>query len=170
MQTLGDDADGLVPLGPHGGMAWQDAVGLPDEVLPAAVAVLEAASAAVPVDAATWELGVRWCGEAEGRAANNQFRGKDSATNVLSFEGEEAGDGEAYVGDILICWPVIVREAEEQGKATLAHAQHMLVHGWLHLRGFDHLTPAEAEAMEAQEIHILAALGLSNPYEDTDPC
>lgn len=101
-----------------------------------------------------------------GRRFNRQYRHKDYATNVLSFPWEpEPGDGSALLGDLVICAPVVAREAAEQGKHPRAHWAHLTIHGVLHLLGHDHETPAEARRMEALEIRILAGLGIRNPYE-----
>lgn len=114
-------------------------------------------AAALGVEA---EITVRFVGEREGRALNRQFRGKDYATNVLSF-----GYGlDPIQGDLVICAPVVVREAAVQGKPLLAHYAHLVVHGSLHLAGFDHENDEEALAMEAKEKSVLAALGFPDPY------
>jgi probable rRNA maturation factor len=112
------------------------------------------------------EVAVRLVGEEEGRALNRDYRGRDYATNVLTFVyGDEAGvEGMPLFGDIVLCVPVVVREAQEQGKALAAHFAHLMVHGMLHLQGFDHEIPDEAEAMEALETEILAGLGIGDPY------
>ena len=99
----------------------------------------------------------------EGQALNRDWRGKDYATNVLSFPFEE----KTYLGDIIICAPVVAREAAEQGKGLRAHWAHMVVHGVLHLLGYDHLVDAEAEEMEALEQKLLQKLGFSDPYAVT---
>ncbi len=104
------------------------------------------------------DITVRIVGAREGRALNRKFRGKDRATNVLSFA---YGRGR---GDIVLCHPVIAREAREQGKALAAHYAHMVVHGALHLRGHDHLTHAQARRMEGVEVRLLRRLGFANPY------
>jgi len=104
---------------------------------------------------------LRYVAEAEGRRLNREFRGKDYATNVLTFI-YEAGRG--LSGDVVICAPVVAREAREQGKALAAHHAHLLVHGLLHLQGFDHERDAEAERMEAKERAILRRLGFDDPY------
>ncbi|ASK28077.1 rRNA maturation RNase YbeY [Neisseria chenwenguii] len=109
--------------------------------------------------------------EDEARAYNRDYRGKDYATNVLSFaldEGEtlpeQVSDG--LSGDLIVCPQVVAKEAAEQGKTAAQHFAHLAVHGTLHLMGYDHIEDAEAEEMEALEIRILAELGFPNPYQD----
>lgn len=98
----------------------------------------------------------------EGRALNRDYRGKDYATNVLTFAyGEEDG---TLAGDIVLCAPVVEKEALEQGKALLAHYAHLTVHGVLHMQGYEHETDAEANRMEALEVDILRRLGFNSPY------
>jgi probable rRNA maturation factor len=109
-------------------------------------------------------LALRLVDADEGRALNREFRGKDYATNVLTFEYGTDPDGQAS-GDIVLCVPVLRREADEQGKPLLAHAAHLVIHGVLHALGYDHLEPVEAEEMEALEIAILARMGLPDPYQ-----
>ena len=117
------------------------------------------------------EISVKIVDETEGRALNRQFRQKDSATNVLSFPLLDADLPELpaelplAMGDIVICAPVVAREASEQGKNSLDHWAHMLVHGALHLFGYDHETEVEAQEMEMLEARILAVGGVGNPYE-----
>lgn len=110
-------------------------------------------------------LTVRVVGEEEGAALNGRFRGKDGPTNVLSFasEGIEAIDP-AFLGDVVICAPLVIQEAREQRKAVEAHWAHLVVHGVLHLLGFEHDRQRQAAQMEGLEIEILARLGFSNPY------
>jgi probable rRNA maturation factor len=121
------------------------------------------ARAAAPRGAVT----VRYVAEAEGRRLNRDFRGKDYATNVLSFP---YGEGGALRGDIVICAPVVAREAKAQSKDVAAHHAHLLVHGLLHLAGYDHEKgAAEAKRMEARERRILAGLGFSDPYAAENP-
>ena len=93
------------------------------------------------------------------KALNRQFRGKNKPTNVLSFPGEGP-----YLGDIALAYGTIAREARAQGKSFAAHAAHLAAHGVLHLIGFDHETPEEAEAMESLETALVARLGISDPY------
>jgi probable rRNA maturation factor len=112
---------------------------------------------------------VRVTGEAESRRLNHAYRGKDRPTNVLSFPFEPVPGVEfGHLGDLLICAPVVVREADEQGKPAEAHWAHMVVHGMLHLQGFDHETDAEAGEMEALETEILTGLGYPAPYADDE--
>lgn len=116
------------------------------------------------------EVTIRLVGEEEGRALNRDFRGKDYATNVLTFvygEGEHMPDESADAplrGDLVLCVPVVVREAAAQGKALEAHYAHLVVHGMLHLQGFDHESEADAAVMEALETEILGGLGHADPY------
>ncbi|MCK6392800.1 rRNA maturation RNase YbeY [Zoogloea sp.] len=112
---------------------------------------------------------VRIVDEDEGRELNRDYRGKDYATNVLTFAYGEGDDmplpeGLPLMGDLVLCRQVVEREAAEQGKALDAHYAHLSVHGMLHLQGFDHLEDAEADEMEARERQILAGLGYADPY------
>jgi probable rRNA maturation factor len=108
------------------------------------------------------ELAVRFVDAEEGRALNRDYRGKDHATNVLSFVYE---NGAHVAGDLVVCLPVVLREAAEQGKRAEAHFAHLIVHGMLHLSGYDHETGADdAARMEAREREILAGLGYPDPY------
>jgi probable rRNA maturation factor len=110
-------------------------------------------------------LSVRIVGNAGSRSLNLRYRGKDKATNVLSFAGAGAApDGRLLLGELVICAPVVAREAREQRKTLAEHWAHMTVHGVLHLQGFDHERPSEARKMEAREIQILDRLGFSDPY------
>lgn len=112
------------------------------------------------------ELCIRLVDEEEGRELNLQWRGKDYATNVLSFVAE-IPDGILDIpllGDLVICAPVVEREAAEQDKEREAHWAHMVIHGCLHLLGYDHLEDAEAEEMEQLERQLLAELGYADPY------
>ena len=115
------------------------------------------------------DVTVRLVGEAEGRELNANYRGKDYATNVLTFvydeeSGAPALEGAPLTGDLVLCVPVIVREAGEQGKALDAHFAHLVVHGMLHLQGYDHEVEADADVMEARERDILRSLGYADPY------
>ena len=106
---------------------------------------------------------LRYVAEAEGRRLNRDFRGKDYATNVLTFVFDDAPRG-TLAGDIVICSPVVAREARAQGKEVLAHHAHLLVHGLLHLQGFDHEREGDAVRMERRERALLARLGFGDPY------
>lgn len=113
------------------------------------------------------ELAIRIVDEEEGRALNLQYRDRDYATNVLSFPFE-APEGVPidYLGDLVICAPVVEREAVEQGKSPESHWAHMVVHGVLHLQGYDHIEKGEADEMETLEKAIMARLGYPDPYQD----
>ena len=156
---------------------------LPDEAFverwarPVAEAVLERVAAGVPTppDARlvgdgplALELSVRLAGPAESRALNREHRGRDRATNVLSFgSGLPPLGGLVVLGDLVACPEVIRREAAEQGKAERAHWAHLVVHGTLHLLGFDHEDAGSAADMEAVEIRLLSGAGLPDPYAAT---
>jgi probable rRNA maturation factor len=108
------------------------------------------------------QVTIRYVAAAEGRRLNREYRGKDYPTNVLSFPYSR----KPPAGDLVICAPVVAREAKAQGKAVSAHHAHLVVHGCLHLMGLDHERgAAEAARMERREIRILRALGFGNPYE-----
>jgi probable rRNA maturation factor len=116
------------------------------------------------------ELTVRFVDDDESRALNHTYRGKDSATNVLSFPFEgPPGVALPLLGDLVICAPVVRREAEQQAKTLLDHYAHMVIHGTLHLMGYDHVEDGEAEIMEALECAILAELGIAAPYQPAPP-
>jgi probable rRNA maturation factor len=106
------------------------------------------------------EVTLRVVGAAEGRGLNRRFRGRDYATNVLTF----AYGARPWRGDIVLCHPVIAREARAQRKPLEAHYAHLVVHGMLHLRGLDHAEKRAAERMERAEIRVLSRLGFRNPY------
>nr|WP_284048215.1 rRNA maturation RNase YbeY [Marinobacter sp. ATCH36] len=112
------------------------------------------------------EVTVRIVTVAESAELNGQYRGKSGPTNVLSFPFEApAGITVPLAGDLVICAPVVEKEAAEQHKALAEHWAHMVVHGMLHLQGYDHIDDSDAGVMEALEIRLLGQLGFSNPYE-----
>jgi len=108
---------------------------------------------------------VRLVDATEGEALNATWRNKQAPTNVLSFEADIAVGQYAPLGDLVLCAPVIEHEAVQQGKSVAHHCAHLVVHGVLHLLGYDHLIEAEAQAMEAMEAAVLGELGIGNPYE-----
>ena len=110
------------------------------------------------------EITIRVVAEEESAALNGKFRHKPYPTNVLSFPYEAEAPSEQVLGDLVICAPVVAREASEQNKEPHAHWAHMVVHGVLHLLGHDHIQEEEAERMEAKERQILARLGFPDPY------
>ena len=126
--------------------------------LPSKLQLKKWAKAALRVES---EVTIRIVDEHEARALNSQYRGKDYATNVLTFPITESP---ILMGDIVICAPVVAAEAIAQNKSITAHFAHLTVHGMLHLSGFDHETEPQAELMEALEVQILAKLGYANPY------
>jgi probable rRNA maturation factor len=135
--------------------------GVASTALPAPAALRRWAKAAAE-RAATVTL--RFVGKREGQTLNAHFCGKEYATNVLAF----AYDGSAQIeGDIVLCVPVVREEARAQGKTLADHCAHLVVHGMLHLQGYDHDTIRAARTMEAREIRILAALGVADPYSIT---
>ncbi len=120
-------------------------------------------------DTVRGELAIRIVAEDEGRALNQRYRGRAAATNVLSFAGADVpadvgADLPQHLGDIVLCAPVIAREAAEQRKPPAAHWAHLAIHGVLHLLGFDHDNAADARVMERREAELLARLGFDDPY------
>jgi probable rRNA maturation factor len=107
---------------------------------------------------------LRFVGEAEGRELNRHYRGRDRATNVLAFVYHEGRGTHGIEGDVVLCVPVLRREAGEQGKLLAAHSAHLVVHAMLHLQGYDHAEAADAARMQARERSILARLGFPDPY------
>jgi probable rRNA maturation factor len=117
------------------------------------------------------ELAIRFVDAEEGQTLNREYRGKDYATNVLTFaynEGAELADDEPTQADIVLCTDVLQREADEQKKTVEEHAAHLVVHGVLHAQGFDHETDEEAEEMEQLERDIMEALGYPDPYAENE--
>jgi probable rRNA maturation factor len=137
-------------------LAVQRAV--PGPGLPVRATLRRWASAALACDA---HVTLRFVGTAEGRALHRNYRGRDYATNVLTFVYDS---GVPLAGDIVVCLPVVRREAKAQRKALRAHLAHLVVHGMLHLQGHDHERAADASAMEAREAEILRRLRYADPY------
>ena len=140
--------------------------------IPAATSFRRWVSAALQGRIREADLAIRVVGEDEGRALNRHYRGKDYATNVLSFpaelpQGLPEGVRLPLLGDVVICAPVVAREAREQKKPLTAHYAHLTVHGALHLLGWDHDDDRDAQCMEQLEREILATLGIEDPYRDS---
>lgn len=108
------------------------------------------------------EITVRIVDEQEGRSLNREYRNKDYATNVLTFDYQHEP---VVMADLILCAPVVAQEAEDQRIDLLAHYAHLLVHGTLHAQGYDHEEDAEAKAMEARESELMLTLGFADPYE-----
>jgi len=133
--------------------------------LPTAEQIEQWATAAVQPQSDEVEMTVRIVDEAESHALNLNYRGKDRPTNVLSFPFECPDEVELpLLGDLVICRQVVEREAQEQDKPLMAHWAHMVVHGSLHLLGYDHIKDDEAEEMESLETQIMIGLGFVDPY------
>jgi len=114
------------------------------------------------------EVNVLIVDASHGRELNRQFRGKDYATNVLSFEADLPPEFKSpMLGDLAICAAVVAREARDQGKQSRDHYAHMVIHGTLHLLGYDHIDDKDAETMEALETRLLAQIGIADPYAPT---
>jgi len=130
-------------------------------------AVLAAMAGARPKVKGAAELSILLTDDAEQRELNRQWRGKDNATNVLSFpQIEPFGPVTGLLGDISLARETLLREADEQGVSLDHHFTHLVVHGFLHILGYDHLTDEEARIMEGLETSILAGLGIADPYAD----
>lgn len=115
------------------------------------------------------EISIRIVSAEESRALNHQYRDKDKSTNVLSFPCElPEGVDVPLLGDLAICAEVVIQEAQAQNKTVSSHWAHMVIHGTLHLLGYDHIDDSEAEEMETLETHILVAMGHTPPYESTN--
>lgn len=135
------------------------------EALPDQAQITDWVGAALAGRRESAELTVRIVDEDEGRALNERWRGGAGATNVLSFPvGEELAAAPALLGDIVICAPLVRREAAEQGKPEEAHWAHLVIHGVLHLLDYDHVDAREAEVMETLETEVLEGLGYGDPY------
>lgn len=127
--------------------------------------VRKAARAALKHEGQAGAITIVLGNDAEIRELNHQYRSKDKPTNVLSFPNGGEEDGVLMLGDIILAYETITREAVEQKKTFEHHTAHLVVHGVLHLLGHDHEDDSEAEAMETQEIRILARMAIDNPYE-----
>lgn len=133
----------------------------------AVAAAVDVAELDVPVGA---ELSLVLTDDAAIRDLNREHRGKDKATNVLSFPGFDPDEApEPLLGDIVIAYETVAREAAEEAKPIADHFCHLVVHGMLHLFGYDHETDDDAEVMEAEERRVLARLGIADPYRDSEP-
>lgn len=146
---------------------------LPRAGIPSATSFRKWVAAALKGRIREADLAIRIVDTKEGQSLNHHYRGKDYATNVLSFpaelpEGLPKGVKMPLLGDLVICAPVVAREAKEQGKPLNDHYAHLTVHGTLHLLGWDHEDDKEAEAMEQLEREILAELGIEDPYAIKD--
>ena len=127
------------------------------------------AAAALEVQSEPCELTIRVVAEDEATHLNETYRGKHGPTNVLSFPFESPPGVETdLIGDVVICMPVVACEARQQGKTLQAHCAHMVVHGALHLLGYDHVECDQAQQMESLECVVLERLGFSDPYKDTE--
>ncbi|WP_133405920.1 rRNA maturation RNase YbeY [Parashewanella tropica] len=125
------------------------------------------ASTAIQPHMSVAELTIRIVESDESQLLNHQYRGKDKPTNVLSFPFEAPeGIDLPLLGDLIICADVVKKEAEEQNKPLQAHWAHMVVHGCLHLLGYDHIDDDEAEEMESLETELIESLGFENPYKE----
>ncbi len=146
----------MKPTGPRVSLAVQ--YGVASAALPAPAAVRRWARAAAERDAT---VTVRFVGKREGQTLNALYRGKEHATNVLAFVYDATA---RIAGDIVLCAPVVRAEARAQGKTLAEHCAHLVVHGMLHLQGYDHGTGRAARAMEQRETALLATLGVPDPY------
>jgi probable rRNA maturation factor len=152
------------PLRPPPAVTVQYAA--PGDDLPARPLLRRWVQAALGTDVAATTIVLRFVEAAESRALNRCYRDRDRPTNVLAFvyDAKRGAEGHLLSGDIVLCAPVLRREAAKQGKTLDAHCAHLVVHGMLHLQGYDHDRAVEAARMEAREIAILARLGFGNPY------
>ena len=124
-------------------------------------------SASLTADYSDLEQTIRIVDESESQQLNKSYRAQDKPTNVLSFPADDSAYLDyVHLGDLVICAPIVEQEALQQHKPLVAHWAHMLVHGMLHLQGFDHIDDEDAQKMEALEIEILAGLGHTNPYQN----
>ncbi|ABF53868.1 rRNA maturation RNase YbeY [Sphingopyxis alaskensis] len=162
----------------HAAAPWPDALDWAARAAEAVAAAFAITPFAALADAAPLvEVAVRLTDDAEVHTLNRDFRGRDKPTNVLSFPQVQndlleslanSDDGEILLGDIVLARETCAREADEKGVSLAAHATHLIVHGALHLVGYDHMDDVSAAAMEALEVKALASLGIANPYADQD--
>lgn len=136
------------------------------DTLPADESIIKWAQQALEDQHKNAEITLRVVNIDEGKTLNNAWRKKDYATNVLSFPvGETIAQAPDLLGDIVICAPIVEEEAKKQKKTIEAHWAHLIIHGILHLQGYDHESDEEAAIMESKEIQILNRIGYANPYE-----
>ncbi len=134
--------------------------------IPAKNDFIDWANAAIDNQSLERELTIRIVDEEEGKSLNKDWRQKEYATNILSFPmGDTVNEEMNILGDIVICAPVVLREAQEQNKPVQAHWAHLVIHGVLHLQGYNHQNDDEASEMETKEITLLGNFGYANPYE-----
>jgi probable rRNA maturation factor len=160
------EVDVLVEAAPWASLADAEAL-----VVRAVNAACAGALTEYEIDVDGAEIAVKLTDDATIRALNRAWRGKDYATNVLSFPTPEVAraGGDPHLGDIAIAYETLAREAEAEGKPLADHLAHLAVHGTLHLLGYDHEVAEEAEEMEAMERRVLADLAIADPYADTEP-
>lgn len=160
------EVDVLVEAAPWATLAEAEAL-----VVRAVNAACAGALAEYDIDIAGAEIAVKLTDDATIRALNRDWRGKDYATNVLSFPTPEVAraGGDPHLGDIAIAYETLAREAQAEAKPLADHLAHLVVHGTLHLLGYDHEGADEAEEMEAMERRVLAVLAIADPYAETEP-
>ena len=140
---------------------WSALPDLENSIAGCLLATIEESKDELPDNAV---VSLLFCDDERIRELNREFRGQDKATNVLSFPGPEPLESARFLGDIAVAFETVAREGREQHKSLDHHCRHMIVHGFLHLLGYDHEDEAEAEAMEDLEIRVLHRLGIENPY------
>jgi probable rRNA maturation factor len=150
----------VTSAGPAHALALGVQRAVPQTGLPRPATLRRWAASALERDAT---VTLRFVDGREGRALNRRYRGRDYATNVLTFVYD---DGASLNGDIVLCAPVVEREARAQHKTLVAHYAHLVIHGMLHLQGYDHARDDDAGRMEAREVALLRGLGYGNPYAD----
>ena len=152
--------------------AWDKTLsGVEDRCCLVAAVALGAAASTVDLPAARLEVSILLTDDAQIQALNSEYRQLDKPTNVLSFAARDEDsplppDGPILLGDVIIAYQTAEREARDEGKSFADHLSHLVVHGVLHLLGYDHMADDEAEEMESLERSILAALGVPDPYKD----